>query len=41
MDRVLTKLDNVKSQNYFLVRKCEKGKEVKKYGMGVDEHQSF
>jgi hypothetical protein len=35
------KLDNIKSQNYFLIRRYQKEKEVKKYGMGVNEHQSF
>jgi len=35
------KLDNAKSQHYFCVGECEKEKEVRKYGMGTDEHQSL
>jgi hypothetical protein len=35
------RVDNVNSQNYFSIRECEKEKEVKKYGMGTNEHQSF
>ena len=38
---VPTKLDNAENQNYFSIRKSEKEKEVKNYGMGVDEHESF
>jgi len=38
---VAMKLDNFKDQNYFSVRKCEKEKEVNKYGMGTNQYQSF
>ncbi len=39
--KVSMKLDNVNSQNYFFICKCEKQKEVIKYGMGTDEHTPF
>jgi hypothetical protein len=38
---VPTELDNVKSWNYFSIRKGGKEKEVIKYGMGTNEHPSF
>ena len=41
IDAVPTKLDNAENQNYFSISKSEKEKEVMKYGMGIDEHESF
>jgi len=35
------KLDNVKSQNYFSIKKRGKEKEVINYGVGTDEYPSF
>jgi hypothetical protein len=35
------KLDNVKSQHYFSIGECKKEKEVKRYGMGTNEHPPF
>ena len=40
-DGVPTKLDNAGNQNYFSISKSEKEKEVMKYGLGINEHQSF
>ena len=38
---VVAKIDNVKDKNYISIKECEKEKEVNKYGMGTDEHQSL
>jgi hypothetical protein len=35
------RVDNVNTQNYFSISKCEKEKEVKRYGMGTHEHPPF
>jgi len=35
------KLDNVKSQLYFSIGECKKEKEVRRYGMGTNEHPPF
>jgi len=37
----VAKLDNVKDQNYICIREYKKEKEVKKYGVGINEHKSF
>jgi len=39
--RVSTRVDNIRNQNYFLIREFKEEKEVRRYGMGINEHSSF